>query len=623
MLDENLEEFIYLIKKDINKLNATLKKDEVLKFSLNTLVNSYYYFDFSYFVKKVNEMLYNFTLHGITNHEHEHLSIRLDLFKKVFLIPLGELDHPTLTIYNKEENYPYLEKSLLILLLYHLFHLSLRKNLNFMVEISRCLKEWLDAARTQKINSKIIIPITNRIRNDYIIEDCLSLKLRSQGVFRTIDETISNTGLCPVISVKLKEKFYLYKNIREMKLSYKKNKIIMEETTNRQERIVRNILCTLYLNGFDFKFEDYITIRPWFLFDEYEVKEAISLLKSIDYHSKTLIEEKTLNKVKLLYPLVIASRLFSEENNIILYHNYLQQINRDFVPDSLFNIFVLFEFIFGKDIKENITFWFSFNIALFISEDKKEFLENFLFMKDSYRLRSALFHGDDWLKVLESFSEKYFDEVNNISVIWSLRDLLNQCLIKIIKLKQTNPFILEEVKELDKIENKERKLQFLFELYRYNKKRQNIKQALKMLYETIDLIESFSNNEEQKQKVKNIMQIFYNLNPKLLIFEEELKKIIQELEIVKEGDNENSTHAKLGYDNIIHLVKIQKQIQEKNDIHLEINGNDIKGLLKIEEGPLIGDIIKDLKTKVKEEEIENDKKKLELYIKENYEASFD
>lgn len=171
---------------------------------------------------------------------------------------------------------------------------------------------------------------------------------------------------------------YIYKDIPEINTRYEKRSIL-EKDWERLLIEIQEIVCTFYLWDVDFEYQKFFIIFPWWYLENQEKLKDI--LTGESNKTKLLITKDTLEQITKFLPLVKNSKYFSNEQYMIIYHNFMQVYNREYTPDILVDIAILFEFLFAREDHQNITFWLSFNAAMFLSEEKDTFFENFRFFK--------------------------------------------------------------------------------------------------------------------------------------------------------------------------------------------------------------------------------------------------
>lgn len=120
---------------------------------------------------------------------------------------------------------------------------------------------------------------------------------------------------------------------------------------------------------------------------------------------------------------------------------YHQIFNRDRPEDIIIDAFIVFEWLFTRNMRAELSYRLSLNISLFISSDWEEFKRTNDFMKDLYGLRSSIVHGGNWIKEAKKLGKPS-------EVLKELKAVLNKCIIRFVEL------IIEDSNILKRFEDK-------------------------------------------------------------------------------------------------------------------------------------------------------------------------
>lgn len=120
---------------------------------------------------------------------------------------------------------------------------------------------------------------------------------------------------------------------------------------------------------------------------------------------------------------------------------YHQIFNRDRPEDIILDAFIVFEWLFTRNMRAELSYRLSLNISLFISSDWEEFKRINDFMKDLYGLRSSIVHGGNQIKEAKKLGKPS-------EVLKELKAVLNKCIIRFVE------SIIEDSNILKRFEDK-------------------------------------------------------------------------------------------------------------------------------------------------------------------------
>ncbi len=617
MTGEDIIKLGSIIEKDIQSLFKVIETKEdyqMLNINLNSIKNNRFKFnfDFEYFKEIVNEEVYD-----LKNFD-KILDERTDLFKKVFINPFGEFTsisfHTYFTGTTTTMENPI--RDLFYKALFFLFCKAVLLEFDYVIVLKELFEEWKKCRESNEIQIEIIVPLNNiELRGIHSIFND-ELNIYGNYVLKSIKKNSGGTTRSkPYILIKSHLRAYIYKDIPEINIRYEKRSIL-EKDWERLLIEIQEIVCTFYLWDVDFEYQKFFIIFPWWHLENQEKLKDI--LTGESNKTKLLITKDTLEQITKFLPLVKNSKYFSNEQYMIIYHNFMQVYNREYTPDILVDIAILFEFLFAREDHQNITFWLSFNAAMFLSEEKDTFFENFRFFKKFYGVRSALVHGDKWFfRFKKILLEEYGTDLPE-PYLNRCKSYLNYSLRKLVELREKNPNILDDIFELQVEKNKNKKVKFLQLLASYYEENDEYSESIKTLSEALKIIEEIKDNEELEENILKKITALYNKKGDIIIFSEEFQKVLFELGLIFKLDDKREQLAKEVLENIKKLLKTIELKKPEEILKLNIDGFEIMDLLGIKPGPRIGEIISILEEKVTKGELNNNKTELAEYIIENF-----
>ena len=531
-----LNELIQYIKGDCEKLESELKKSNSLftsQFPNIKSGNKILSIDEKFLNNQITKNLFKIPFSADVKIEPK-LEKRLNLFKKCFLSELDGLNEFVISYFFNYNN-PYRCENLRVTLYLLLFRKVFQSYLNSQDSIDDIIKNllnsWNEYLRTKELHLQIIIPITNTLcnRTFELIEDVLWLKRNSYFLLSNKMEGCSVV----VLKYSINTSSELYKTYEE----WKKNKSLDYELhENKRLMINRNIqeiLFTLYIKGLEFIYKHYIIEEPWWF--QYDFKEYKKLLIGEESPgSGRGFNSNDCSEFRKLYPKLIESNLFRNNDYKVLQHHYLELHNRIWSPDVILDCFILLEFLFGSRKNQDLSFEFSFNAAFFLAESSDEFLNFFRLFKKSYWIRSKMMHGDNWYERLEKTIQEF--QLNNHTSLFHLWKIcINKSLEGLIGLKITNPDILKDINQFSQKKNRLKKVDYLNQLGNYFLGVPNLSEALKMFNKAYQIIIQEEEPEvlKYKEQISNSIEDIYGRNNKIIIYSDEIALIEEELHLNK------------------------------------------------------------------------------------------
>ena len=615
MKNPDIEKFIDLIEKDIRKLKEYISQNTLLlsiQKSEFDILNFNLLIKFDYFKEIVEKECYQLRSPVFPTADAD-LSERLQLFNKVFLSKLGEITHFTIHRHWSTIGISDFEQSLFMNLLYAVLRKHLITENDIKDILLNYLDIWHDSIKSEKapINILIQMPNVDPVKDMELIKEKLYVKATRS--FTVLSKKTSITVHNALLIYRTQLSFKIYISVEEHNSNVLHYNEIFENEWKVLKEEIQDIVFSFYLNHVDFDFKDFIEGLPWWF--DFDHEKFLKKIKS--FKTRVSFLENTGKSIAELYPKIIKSNLFRDENFITASHHYMQLHNRDFFPDIILDSFILLEFLFSKETKENITFQMSFNTGLFLANTTDEFLVIFKFIKGTYGIRSALVHGDKWPDKLEKFISKSPIINDKFELITELKRLISSSFKKLILLMESNPLIFTDINQLTIQNNKIRKAEDLMKLGTEYKTNKIYAEALKMYVEALKIYEELKNEimiEEILEKVK----VIYDKSKNIIVYSDELKRFTEELELIIRVKGERKEDV----EELLETIYDFKNIITKNngeklgsDIDLAIDGNDIMKILKIEPSEEVGEIKMLLIHKVLNGELKNQKEDLLSFIR--------
>ncbi len=454
-------ELIQIIKDDINNLlNSISEKEPKINFIISEFNKGVNVLTirFSYFVELLNKYSFNYEQSPFKERNFEFLGKRLDLFNETFITRENiNLNNQVIYYYSRSPESFNKPIVLFYLLYYRIFIKYLSSSSNISIIFGELYDQWRNSFTTLKIPVTFIIPIP--VSSTFIISEKIQIKpiighfriekmseeeLESSYHFwNFIDEDFpfDNDDYLDLISPCLFYNTslpYIYYD------KYKEEDVLrIRKKFNVKVLNLIQIVNSFYLFGVDFKYKSYFIELPWWFIpspDKFRnIEEAL-------FSSRGLEEDEKEEFLKL-YQNVIKSKIFFSNDYKMISNRYHQIFNRDFYPDLILDAFIIFEWLFTRDMRAELTYRLSLNTALFISSNWIEFKQVNDFMRDLYELRSSIVHGGDWNRKGSKIMKKYNFKAPK-DVINKLKSILNKCISRLIE------FIINEPNVLKKFEDK-------------------------------------------------------------------------------------------------------------------------------------------------------------------------
>ena len=613
MLNPDRKELIKLVEKDIQNLKTHIFTD-VNTFELEHIQQSKFDFinfnlliDFEYFENAVKSVCYQLRF-PLSTTIGPDLSIRLQLFSKIFFSKIGPIDYVTIRRHWSTIHLGDFEQSMFIMLLFALFRRHLITNNTISDIFFNCLDIWETCIDTEKIPVNILIQMPNiKFEKDFeLIKGRIYTKVTK--TFTILSDEMSTKVHNSLLVYRTQLSCKIYTSVEQKNSNYIKHEKMFEEEWNELTREIQDIVFSFYLNHIDFDFNKFSMEYPWwFEFDiENFLRKEYSTKKGVN------VSEDVVKSIISLYPVVVGSKISTDDDFITASHHYMTLHNRAFFPDVILDASVLLEFLFSRESKENIAFQISCNAGLFLAKTGEEFLYIFKFIKGLYSIRSALFHGDKWETKLQKFIEGNSGVENNFRLVIQLKEFFSSCLKKLIFLKGSDPQILADVNQHSKEENKKRKGEYLTRLATTYENNKNYSESLRMYVEVLKIYEEIKDSKKVDELLKKIKMV-YDRSKNVLIFSKELEKNIEELELIIRAESDRKEIA----EQLLEVINrfVNRRIKDNNPkLELDIDGTKIMEILKIKPSEKVGKIKDLLIQKVLNGELRNQNEDLTKFV---------
>ena len=198
-------------------------------------------------------------------------------------------------------------------------------------------------------------------------------------------------------------------------------------------------------------------------------------------------------------------------------------------------------------------------------------------------------------------------------LVTQLKGFCSSCLEKLIILTGNDSQILADVNQLSKEENKTRKGEYLTRLATVYENNKNYSESLRIYVEILKIYEEIKESKKVDETLKKIKTV-YDKNKNVLIYSDELKKNIEELELIIRAESERQEIAAELLE-VINRFVIRRIKDDKPKLELTINGTEIMEILKIEPSEKVGEIKDLLIQKVSNGELKNQKEDLTKFVK--------
>jgi hypothetical protein len=455
-LESKKNQLIDYIKEDINAiLSGMNKKYPMFKDSISRTKENKVRLTLKYDSLKelIEEFCYKFK-YLLKIDLNPKFQERLKLFSEVFFAKLGEVDFPFLHIWRSQESFG--ENTLFFQLFYSIFCTYIITEASIDSIFYDLFSQWINAIEKKKILVNIMISLPDitlpkesplRTKGVYLINDNISINFGEHFYYlkKRGKNFPGSASYYSYLLIKSEISFDFYRTNKEHSEKFIENDEKFRTEWNSVLKGILEVICSFYMNNIEFKYQPLVVEFPWWFEPLY--KEYRKLGKSNPLFSRVIpITQEILDKIAEFYPKLVKSELFSNKRFIILGHHYMQLYNRDFSPDMILDLFIIFEFIFTNDVPYEVTFRLSLNVALFLAKDLEEFERINKFFRKMYRIRSFLVHGANWMGLINKFvkNNENFDNIQDI--IKELMKYANLSIKKLINLKASNPNIMSELK---------------------------------------------------------------------------------------------------------------------------------------------------------------------------------
>lgn len=434
-------EFIDIVKKDIECLQENLIKhlDDT----------NYPFEDLEYSTYLERSFTYDLITQNLFKNKGDiHHWERIELFKNQILKPCENKFKNTNLLWIRVEHYHWFNIEDLLRTLYHYLldeYLNGSKELNLLLE--KCMQSFHNFLEQKQLPIEIWIYLDGlSLKNtinidsefDLIFHDHL-LSLYSGGYsFKPVEYPYL------IYKTRIKAKIELNNDYHDSV-----DPILLEDWERQWDKI-NLILFSFYLSGLTFSYNKWNLKPPWWIdyesFDldlPYEEWDIIKPKAEELFELESKLEsENEIARINKIRKLIFDSNIMNNPKSQLLINRYFQIFDRKSTQDRILDEFIILESVYTGSNKSEITFRLSLNIASFLGDNKEDFDEIYLFVKDIYTIRSAIVHGDEWkTKLKKKKIRRHFnfeddsDYISNVAkdIFLRLKQYIDKTILKIIE----------------------------------------------------------------------------------------------------------------------------------------------------------------------------------------------
>lgn len=439
----DVEKFIPLLEHDINLLNEGLKKDHPLLIKFIDKDDDWLYIDTYTFIDLINKYCFQ-PLPSNYDYSYEYIpKDHLTLFESIFLSDVDkafpytiEYAYGDITIHSIERLY-----SRFFLNIYIESLISTQSTEDIFKQL---YQDWELFLKEQRLPVAIIIYIPEVLFQNTSERLPEKFEVKQISIIKSIErigsglsdstEYFGRSGSFILFSTEiLCNPFFLESNridIRELHNDW-----------NERFKSLNELELSLYLVGIHYKNESIQVKFPWW-FGNQKLKFKQSR-KKIGISTITDTEIKIINE---MHKMVKALDIFNDEELELVLHKYNLLHKRDYLYDMILDEFIILESIFTKGSIAEVSYRLSSNLAFFLAKDLEEFKEIHNTVKDFYKIRSKIAHGEDWTRRIsrQKFRRHLGIEDPNTppkaiieGIYYKLREYIDETMKNIIKEKYT------------------------------------------------------------------------------------------------------------------------------------------------------------------------------------------
>lgn len=389
----DVEKFIPFLEYDINLINQGLQKDHPSLIEFIEKDEVWLYFETYSFIDVINKYCFQPVPSNYGYFKEYVPKDRLILFKRIFLSDVEKL--PPYTI----------EYAHMVLNIYSIERLYIRFFLNIYIKslistqstediFKQLYQDWKFFLKEQRMPTKIIIYIPelffqNRLEKlpeNFEIKQISSIKSIEKTGLALNDSTeyFGRSGSFILFNTEI----LCNQNLLEPARIEKRE--LYNDWDERFKKL-NELELSLLLGGIHYKNESIQVKLPWW-FGNQRLKFKRSR-KTIGTLTVTDAILKTVNEV---HKKVMKLDIFNDKELELVLHKYNLLHKRDYLNDMILDEFIILESIFTKGSIAEVSYRLSSNLAFFLAEDLDEFKEIQNCVKDFYKIRSKIAHGEDW-----------------------------------------------------------------------------------------------------------------------------------------------------------------------------------------------------------------------------------
>ncbi|HEC39596.1 hypothetical protein LCGC14_0498280 [marine sediment metagenome] len=628
--------FFRILEEDIKKIREVIKEkySEIYNdFKDNKESKSANSINFDIFKSLMNETCFNSIFHTKTLPFSQILDDKSDFFDlKVYDIPENKLsafnelfEVPNCNIlvpssFNSNTAIPMDAKKLYYLFFHNLFHRVLRSKKNTKQIFNILLEEWRIGLRTKKVPIKFNIHLDRiLIEKDIKIQPFQLKNILHKEIIR-LTPYKANIFTSRFLVFETEIPLFIYETNQENNEQHIQDDYVVIIHMRKKFEEFKNFMCSLYFHNYYLPNPNPILKFPWWIEPECQYLNKFSKKEDDRYLFKNVgrLTENDFKTVLETYALLEEKGFYNNSCFPLLFSVKNLAFSRPFKLERVFYSHILLEFLFSPQPPMDLSFKIPLNASLLISDNYDEFYKQYILFKEMYKFRSRAIHGENWIdfmvKTRNRLNRNGFNIRTEIDLLKKFDEIILKVLNSLINFPSINSSIVESFEERNLVSFRRKKYEYLIQLGDYYKKMKKYVPSLKVFNEAYRISQLLADSKKVMDSGDRLKQI-YNINENLLVYNNELNLVLQELLLISKYNSKKQTLATEIQERISELKEKMRSQPTTANIKLKINGNIIMKALNLEPGPIVGKILSLLKTKIKLEELENNKNILLSYLK--------
>ncbi len=353
--------------------------------------------DFDSFIYLINEFCFHtdcINFHPIKGYLPEN---RMKLFENIILSQI-KIEPIHRQPFPRGRELVYSKEKLYYRFFYSIFTQYITTNEPVSKIFQNKLNLWKDALNSNKFPIIFQINLSDFNFEGDKLDISAEISLKKVPFYSHILLNLTETyGLHKLLIFKTKLKFEL-ELIEDSELNNQFDFIIDKEDWEEKLKSIEEIIFCLRIIGYSFVYNgDYDISYPWWF------RERRKLFRHPFKSFGTLeIGRERITNFTELFNLIKNTNFIKDQECKIWIKRYSQLFEREEWQDTILDQFIILESIFTYRSRSEITFRLSLNIGLFLEEKIEDFRNTFDCIKDLYKLRGSVVHGEDWEKDLRS-----------------------------------------------------------------------------------------------------------------------------------------------------------------------------------------------------------------------------